>query len=340
MQAQLLREILEEEGLETYVVTTDLLSQGGRLRLAGRGVYRLPSLNKDTGPMSPRALRLACGADLIVLLTPTMLYSVMVFLAAKLLNRKTIVVFHNPLSGQSASPLKRLMILLFKYFIMPIYSHADLRVAVSKGQLRHMAGPAVHIPNMLRFSLYRPRDKAVGRVLFVGRTTWEKGFDTYLQAMTQVRKWLDLKGAVASSGGPDVDVEWIEFHRGLQAEDMLRLYRASGVLLAPSRLESFGVALLEAMSQGLPVVASRIQPHLEVAGEAALYFEPGNHLEAARQIRKLYENQHLYRQMSRTAISRAVEIAKEAKDKWIEIVGNFVKIGNRKQQNRGLDKTL
>lgn len=46
------------------------------------------------------------------------------------------------------------------------------------------------------------------------------------------------------------------------------------VFAFPSLYEGFGIPLLEAMSQGTPVAASDIACLREIAGEAALYFDP------------------------------------------------------------------
>jgi glycosyltransferase involved in cell wall biosynthesis len=62
---------------------------------------------------------------------------------------------------------------------------------------------------------------------------------------------------------------------GYVGDDELRwLYRHARVLVAPSRYEGFGVPLLEAMAAGLPVVASAIPAHREVADDAALFVSP------------------------------------------------------------------
>jgi glycosyltransferase involved in cell wall biosynthesis len=47
-------------------------------------------------------------------------------------------------------------------------------------------------------------------------------------------------------------------------------------VLAPSRLEGFGLVPLEALAHGAWVVASAIPAHVEVLGDAADFFEPGD----------------------------------------------------------------
>jgi glycosyltransferase involved in cell wall biosynthesis len=52
------------------------------------------------------------------------------------------------------------------------------------------------------------------------------------------------------------------------------LYRMATCLAFPSLAEGFGLPVLEAMCRGLPVVCSNASSLPEVAGDAALYFEP------------------------------------------------------------------
>jgi glycosyltransferase involved in cell wall biosynthesis len=54
------------------------------------------------------------------------------------------------------------------------------------------------------------------------------------------------------------------------------LMKAAVAVLAPSRLEGFGLVPLEALACGGCVVASRIAAHVEVLGDAAAFFEPGD----------------------------------------------------------------
>jgi glycosyltransferase involved in cell wall biosynthesis len=62
------------------------------------------------------------------------------------------------------------------------------------------------------------------------------------------------------------------------------LYAQANVVLYPSLTESFGFPLLEALSVGTPVVASRIPSNLEIAGEVASFHDPGDPDEATAQI--------------------------------------------------------
>jgi glycosyltransferase involved in cell wall biosynthesis len=56
--------------------------------------------------------------------------------------------------------------------------------------------------------------------------------------------------------------------------ELLAYYRGAAAFVFPSRIETFGHPLLEAMLAGTPVVASDIPTFREIAGDTALYFPP------------------------------------------------------------------
>jgi len=70
-------------------------------------------------------------------------------------------------------------------------------------------------------------------------------------------------------------------------EDLERLYREAAVVLLPSLAEGFGLPVLEAMVRGVPVACSDRSALPEVAGDAALTFDPHDHAAVAGAVRVL-----------------------------------------------------
>ena len=68
--------------------------------------------------------------------------------------------------------------------------------------------------------------------------------------------------------------EEVIFTGFVPAEDLPALYSAAAVFAYPSLYEGFGLPLLEAMTCGTPVVASKSSSMPEVAGDAALLVDP------------------------------------------------------------------
>jgi glycosyltransferase involved in cell wall biosynthesis len=71
--------------------------------------------------------------------------------------------------------------------------------------------------------------------------------------------------------GIDSDTRFLGW---LEAHDLEGLYAVSSAFVMPSLYEGFGLPVLEAMARGLPVACSDRSSLPEVAGEAALLFDP------------------------------------------------------------------
>ncbi|MFX8852475.1 glycosyltransferase, partial [Acinetobacter baumannii] len=52
------------------------------------------------------------------------------------------------------------------------------------------------------------------------------------------------------------------------------LYRNALALIYPSIYEGFGFPIVEAFSQGCPVITSEVSSMKEIGGDAAIYFDP------------------------------------------------------------------
>lgn len=90
---------------------------------------------------------------------------------------------------------------------------------------------------------------------------------------------------VRDSSGLDKDV----VHLGsVSRAEMAWLFRNARLLVLPSLFEGFGIPVTEAMASDLPVVCSRTTSLPEVAGPAALYFDPYDVEDMASKIRQVW----------------------------------------------------
>jgi glycosyltransferase involved in cell wall biosynthesis len=80
-----------------------------------------------------------------------------------------------------------------------------------------------------------------------------------------------------------------------RASDVREAYARCDAIICPSLRESFSRIAAEAMVNGLPVVASDIEPFRDLLGrdEAGLLFAPGDVGAAARAVRRLLDEPEL-----------------------------------------------
>ena len=76
-------------------------------------------------------------------------------------------------------------------------------------------------------------------------------------------------------------------------------------LLVPSLAEGFGLPVLEAMACGTPVLCAQAGALPEVAGDAALYVDPGDVTSIAAGLRRMLEDETLRRELASRGLARA-----------------------------------
>lgn len=98
-------------------------------------------------------------------------------------------------------------------------------------------------------------------------------------------------------------------------EDLPALYAGAELFVYPSIYEGFGLPVLEAMCQGVPVLCSNASSLPEVGGSAVEYFRPTDIEELARKIEELLHDFGRRREMDRAGRERARGFS------WETIVG-------------------
>lgn len=72
--------------------------------------------------------------------------------------------------------------------------------------------------------------------------------------------------------------------------DVPQLAHTAAVAVVSSHWEGFGLAAVEMMAAGVPLVVSDIEGLAEAVGDAALRFAPGNHVELARCVERILDD--------------------------------------------------
>lgn len=124
------------------------------------------------------------------------------------------------------------------------------------------------------FSLFKSWQKSNMKLVIAGRWAWQ---NETLQQKINTYKYRDelvITGYVTE-------------------EALYHLTGAAYALIYPSRLEGFGLPIVEAMQAGVPVIASRQPALMETGGAAALYFEAGDPEALYQQCLQLYKDESL-----------------------------------------------
>jgi glycosyltransferase involved in cell wall biosynthesis len=98
---------------------------------------------------------------------------------------------------------------------------------------------------------------------------------------------------------------YVKWSGNVRAEKMIQTYHDADLLLYPSRLEGFGLPVLEAFACGTPVITSNTTSLPEVAGDAALLVNPEDPQEIAEALQKAMEKPALRRQLIARGLKRA-----------------------------------
>ncbi len=142
-------------------------------------------------------------------------------------------------------------------------------------------------------------------MVYVGMLKPHKNLDTLVKAFNMyIQKYADNNIKLIIVGKAEATQEHrirklarelqihhlIRFTGHLSDEELWLTYHLSDLLVQPSLYEGFGLTPLEAMACGTPVVASRIPPHQEVCGDAALLVAPRDVCEMAEAMAAVLQN--------------------------------------------------
>ncbi len=102
--------------------------------------------------------------------------------------------------------------------------------------------------------------------LYVGRVAVEKNVEAFLELDLPGSKWVVGTGpALENIRAKYPDVNYLGL---LEREELARVYAAADVFVFPSKTDTFGLVLLEAMACGLPVAAYPVTGPRDVIGDS------------------------------------------------------------------------
>lgn len=149
-------------------------------------------------------------------------------------------------------------------------------------------------------------------ILFVGRLEKVKGVDILLKALKNLDK--KYKTVIVGDGSERGNLECLAKELGLNEKvaftgtryDVKDFMCRSKIFVLPSRWEGIPITILEAMSIGVPVIASKSGGNSEVIedGENGLLVEPENSKDLETALNKLLEDTFLRNKLSDKAKSK------------------------------------
>lgn len=151
-----------------------------------------------------------------------------------------------------------------------------------------------------RLSGGNPEDKLL---IFVGRLAPEKGIERLKHVL---REMPDTRLAIVGDGPArgflerEYAGERAVFTGLLKGEDLASAYASADVFLFPSTTETLGMAMVEALASGLPVLAARSGASHEVVtdGEDGFLYDPMDESDLVRTVRRVFEEGGLRNRLS------------------------------------------
>ncbi len=219
------------------------------------------------------------------------------------------------------------------------YEHIDHFIAVTNLARKALLEEGVDsekitvIPMGVDLKRFTPSLKADNRklitVLCVARLTSEKGIGELVIAFTAIRKnYSNIKLTLVGDGPlknkyfnyPGIDIKRVPYNLIHQE------YQKADIFCLPSKTtkywqEQFGMALIEAMACGLPVITTRTGAIGEVCDNAALYVKPGNANDLQLSLDRLTKEPNLRQELGRKSRKLA-----ESKYDYLKIAKKIDKI--------------
>ncbi len=245
-------------------------------------------------------------------------------LVAKLLGLKArfVTTEHNTFNRRRRLPFgKQLDRSLYRAYARIVCVSSGTKTAMLEW-LPELADNVVTIYNGIDLEEYRAieRHDSVGNtpiIISAGRLTEQKNYETALNAIDRLHShpleyWILGQGERESALKARVRALHLEDRVKFWGfrSDIIQALRRADIFLMMSHWEGFGLALVEAMAAGLPVVASDVPGLREVVtpeSQAGFLVEPTDAEAIAGRLRVLLDDPALRRRMGHSARLRAAD---------------------------------
>jgi glycosyltransferase involved in cell wall biosynthesis len=198
------------------------------------------------------------------------------------------------------------------------FTRRELERVVGAGPPTHVVHNGVHpswfdaSPRAASTSPTRPY------IVFVGLAKPHKNLFGLLQAFAMIRDRVPHELVIVGSRSDalrtsDRRIEKasaaltgdVRFADHLELSSLQQCVAGADVLVQPSLCEGFGLPPLEAMAAGTACLVSRIDPLVEVCGDAVAYCDPSNPADIARRLVELLQSHETRQQLRSRGRERA-----------------------------------
>jgi glycosyltransferase involved in cell wall biosynthesis len=260
----------------------------------------------STGPVAGRVPRVVTVHDLNYLMFPEAHFGLrakgmrVLVPAAARRSRRVIVSS----AATKADVVRHLGLPAEKVDVAPLaLGHPAAPIRRSRVEMRAVLGAADR-PLVLTVSAKRPHKNLIRLLGALARLPAERrpllvmpGYPTPHEEELRARSAeLGIEGDVRMLG-------WIS------DEELEDLYGAADVFVFPSLHEGFGMPVLEAMARGVPVATSGRTSLAEVAGDAALLFDPEDEASIASAIGRVLADGELAGRLARAGVEQAARFS-------------------------------
>jgi glycosyltransferase involved in cell wall biosynthesis len=153
-------------------------------------------------------------------------------------------------------------------------------------------------------------------VLHVGAIQKRKNVGRLIDAFeTMPHPWKLVLAGSAGYGAEEIIAragDRVQITGYLSDVELANLYRRASIFAFPSLDEGFGIPVLEAMSHGVPVIASRTSALPEVCGDAAILVDPWNTHELGSELNRLASEPEVRKNYIARGLARAMQFSWDA----------------------------
>lgn len=288
-----------------------------------------PFLRYGNGAFLPQLFFGLRNYDIVHLHYPFFGVAEIVFFAKFILRQRFKLLIHYHMDTPDLSGIAKVLSVFSRVIAKKLFAIADAITYASDDYIEESAISAYYSKHKEKFFLlpfgvdsdkFIPAGNSAVKkknILFVGgldKAHYFKGVDNLIKALKGVLR-ADLNLIIVGKGdlldcykeiAKDMGIDaYVNFACNASDEDLVKYYQNSSLLVLPSinGHEAFGVVLLEAMSAGVPVVASNLPGVRSVFtnGREGLLADPGDTADLRDKIIRLISDEVLRKQMGERA---------------------------------------